>query len=82
MFTITLDDLARSGDRLRATTHFPTPEASAITTVIDGQLDAKGVLRGTVAMGADTERPFEMKMLGQPAGQAPSTEATGAAAGE
>lgn len=82
MFTITLDDFSWSGDRLRVTTHFPTPEASAITTVIDGELDAQGVLRGTITMGADTERPFEMKMVGQPAGRAPSTEATGAAAGE
>ena len=82
MFTITLDDIAWSGDRLRIKTHFPTPEASAITTVIDGELDAEGVLQGTITLGADTERPFEMKMVGQPAGRAPSTEAAGAAAGE
>ena len=82
MFTITLDDVAWSGDRLRVKTHFPTPEASAITTVIEGELDAQGVLQGTITIGADTERPFEMKMVGKPAGQARSTEATGAAAGE
>jgi len=82
MFTITLDDFAWSGDRLRVTTHFPTPEASAITTVIEAELDAQGALQGTITMGADTARPFEMKMVGQPAGRASSTEATGAAAGE
>ena len=82
MFTITLDDVAWSGDRLRVKAQFPTPEASAITTVIDGELDAQGVLQGTITIGADTERPFEMKMVGQPAGQARSTEATGAAAGK
>ena len=82
MFTITLDDVAWSGDRLRVKTQFPTPEASAITTVIEGELDAQGVLQGTITIGADTERPFEMKMVGQPAGQVRSTEATGAAAGE
>ncbi len=81
MFTITLDDIAWIGDRLRVTTHFPTPEASAITTLIDGELDEEGALRGTITMGADTERPFEMKMIGEPAGSAPPTEATGAAAG-
>ncbi len=82
MFTITLDDFAWSGDRLRVTTHFPTPEASAITTVIEAELDAQGALQGTITMGADTKRPFEMKMVGQPAGRVTSTEATGAAAGE
>ncbi len=63
-------------------TQFPTPEASGITTVIDGELDAQGVLQGTITMGADTERPFEMRMVAQPAGKAPTAEATGAAAGE
>ena len=82
MFTITLDDFTWSGDRLRVTTHFPTPEASATTTVIEGELDAQGALQGTITMGADTERPFEMKMVGQPANRVTPTEATGAAAGE
>ena len=81
MFTITLDDVAWSGDRLQVTTHFPTPEASAITTVIDGERGADGVLRGTITMGAGTERPFEMKLVAEPAGLAPSGDATGAAAG-
>ena len=81
MFTITLDDVAWSGDRLQVTTHFPTPEASAITTVIDGERGADGVLRGTITMGADTESPFEMKLVAEPAGLAPSGDATGAAAG-
>ena len=82
MFTVTLDDVAWSDDRLRVRTHFPTPEASAITTVIDGTLDDQGVLVGTITIGADTERPFEMKMVAQPAGHARPGEATGAAAGE
>ena len=82
MFTITLDDFAWTGDRLRVTTQFPTPEASAITTVIDGELDADGALQGTITIGADSGRPMQMKMVGQPAGRAASTEATGAAGEE
>ena len=82
MFTITLDDFAWSGNRLRVNTQFPTPEASAITTVIEGQLDAEGRLEGTIAIGADRERPFEIKMLATPAGTATASEATGAGGGE
>ena len=82
MFTITLDDIAWSGNRLQVTTQFPTPEASAITTVIEGELDADGALQGTITIGSDSGRPMQMKIVGQPAGRAPSGEATGAAAGE
>ena len=82
MFTITLDDIAWSGNRLQVTTQFPTPEASAITTVIEGELDADGALQGTITIGSDSGRPMQMKIVGHPVGQAPSGEATGAAAGE
>ncbi len=76
MFTITLDDFEWAGDRLRLTTQFPTPEASAITTVIEGELDADGALRGKIVMGADTERPLPVKMVGRPAGRTTPAEAT------
>ena len=47
--------------------------------MIDGELDADGVLRGTITLGAGSERPMQMKMVGQPVGRAASSEATGAA---
>ena len=81
MFTVTLDDVAWTGERLLVTTQFPTPEASAITTLIEGELDADGVLQGTITIGPGNERPMRVKMVGRPAGRAPSAEATGAAAG-
>ena len=64
MFTITLDDIAWSGNRLQVTTQFPTPEASAITTVIEGELDADGALQGTITIGSDSGRPMQMKIVG------------------
>ncbi len=81
MFTITLDDIAWSGEHLVVTTQFPTPEASATTTVIDGHLDAEGVLHATLTVGSDAEQPFAMKMKGRPAGKTPLADATGAAGG-
>lgn len=66
IYSIVLDDIEWRGDLLRITTQFPTPEASATTTVIEGELDDDGVLRGTLTIGSDTEQPRRLPIVGQP----------------
>ena len=56
-FSITLDDFEWSGDRLKITTQFPTQEASATTTTIEGAIQADGRFQGTLVIGSDTEKP-------------------------
>ena len=66
IFSISLDDFEWQGDRLRITTQFPTPEASATTTVIEGELDENGRLKGTLVIGSDTENPRKLPIMAQP----------------
>ena len=53
MFTITLDDFDWNGGHLAIRTQLPTPNASATTTIIEGQLDEQGQLIGAMQYGAD-----------------------------
>jgi hypothetical protein len=77
MFTITLDDIRWDGDDLRVVTQFPTPEASATTTVIAGSVDAGGRFRGTIEMGVDRGSPPRLPVLGLAVGTG-APQATGA----
>ena len=66
MFTTSLDDFSWDGKKLRVTTQLPTPEASATTTILEAELDEKGVLRGMLHYGTDSEHPLNSPMAGQP----------------
>ncbi len=66
MFTISLDDIEWNGNHVIIRTQFPTPEASATTTIIEGDLDEDGRLVGNVQYGIDSPRKMEMPMVGQP----------------
>ena len=66
IYSIVLDDFEWKDDELRITTQFPTPNASATTTVIEGRLNDKGQLQGTVTVGADTEQPVRTPLLAEP----------------
>ncbi|MDE2849037.1 MAG: cytochrome c [Acidobacteriota bacterium] len=68
IYSIVLDDFEWQGDALRITTQFPTLNASATTTVIEGRLNEQGQLQGTVTIGADTDRPQQMPLLAEPVG--------------
>lgn len=66
MFTISLDDLEWDGNKFHAVAQFPTLEASATTTLIDGELDENGHLRGKVQYGVDGDNLIVLPMNGQP----------------
>lgn len=66
MFTISLDDFAWDGNRLKVTTQFPTPEASATTTILEGELEDDGRLKGDFIYGLDSEKPMELPLIAQP----------------
>ena len=66
MFTISLDDFAWDGNRLKVNTQFPTQAASATTTTIEAELDAEGRLSGTFIYGADLPSPMKFQITGQP----------------
>lgn len=66
MFTITLDDFQWDGDRLKITTQLPTLEASATTSIIEGELNEKGQLKGMLHYAMDSDRPLNVPALGQP----------------
>ena len=83
MTTMTLDDIRWDGDKLSVRTQFPTAEASAITTLIEAQLDDKGQLKGTLTYGDKAEtgdEPIVMPILGKPQ-VAGAGEATAGGAG-
>jgi hypothetical protein len=83
MTTVTLDDIRWDGDKLSVHTQFPTAEASAITTLIEVQLDDKGQLKGTLTYGDKAEtgdEPIVMPILGKPQ-VAGAGEATAGGAG-
>lgn len=66
IFSTSLDDFEWSGDALKITTQFPTPEASATTTIIEGKLDDQGQLKGTLTIGSDTEKPMQLPFVAKP----------------
>ncbi len=68
-FSITLDDLEWEGDRLKITTQFPTLEASAITTVIEGEILEDGRFQGTLKIGSDNPNAPALPVIGQPYAQ-------------
>ena len=65
-YSISLDDISWQGDELTITTQFPTLSASATTTLIQGSVGEDGRFRGKLVIGADTESPQEMAIVGQP----------------
>ncbi|MFP6583635.1 MAG: cytochrome c [Candidatus Hydrogenedentota bacterium] len=69
MFTISLDDFFWDGDHLTINTQLPTPEASATTTTVTGELNDKGQLKGTLHYGIDSPRPLKVPALGVPMSQ-------------
>ena len=76
IYSISLDDFEWDGDKLRITTQFPTLEASATTTVIEGVLDENGRLKGSIVIGSDTEKPQKLPIMAQPVTQ-PGSSASG-----
>jgi hypothetical protein len=77
IFSISLDDFEWNGDQLRITTQFPTPEASAITTVIEGALNEDGAFEGKITMGVDTGNPQTVPIVGKPFGALVEASAAG-----
>lgn len=83
MTTVTLDDIRWQGDKLLIRTQFPTAEASAITTIIEAELNDKGQLKGTLTYGDEAEtgdKPIVLPILGKPQ-VASAAEATAGSAG-
>ncbi len=78
-FTISLDDIEWDGNRLYIETQLPTPEASATTTIIEGELDETGRLKGTLRYGVDSDRPLNLPMIAQPLPMIDSDSATAGA---
>ena len=66
IFSIVLDDFQWDGDKLKITTQFSTPEASATETVIEGELDENGVLKGTLTIGTDSPQPRSLPIMAKP----------------
>lgn len=69
MFTITLDDIAWDGDQLKIVAQFPTPEASATTSIIEAKINEDGELVGTFEYGIDSARPMKLPFKGVPIDQ-------------
>ena len=69
MFTITLDDIQWDGDKLKIVAQFPTPEASATTSIVEAQLNEKGELIGTFDYGIDSAQPMKLPFKGMPVEQ-------------
>lgn len=66
MFTITLDDIQWDGDHLVVTTQLPTREASATLSIIEGDRDNDGRIKGEFRYGIDSPAPLTMPMIAQP----------------
>ncbi len=66
MFTISLDDFEWTGNKLRIVAQFPTVEASATETIIEGTLNDKGELVGTFHYAIDSPRPLKLPLLAKP----------------
>lgn len=65
MFSISLDDFTWDDNRLLVNTQLPTPEASATTTILEGELDESGRLKATLRYGIDSARPLTVPVIGQ-----------------
>lgn len=66
IFSISLDDYAWNGNQLKITTQFPTQQASATTTVIEGAIGDDGRFEGALEIGSDTENPRKLPIVGVP----------------
>ena len=60
------------GDKLYIEAQLPTPEASATSTIIEGELNEQGQLKGTFRYGVDGARPMNLPMIGRGGGKWPS----------
>ncbi|MEE2777375.1 MAG: cytochrome c [Acidobacteriota bacterium] len=65
-FSTSLDDFAWNGAELKIVTQFPTPDASATTTVIEGAVQPDGRFTGTLTIGSDTAEPQAIPIVGLP----------------
>lgn len=75
MFTLEVENFRWEGEKLFLQTEFPTPEASATTTVIEAAMTPEGRLRGTLKYGIDREKPLTLPVNGEPlAKSAPTAE--------
>ena len=66
MFTTSLDDITWSGNTLKIVAQLPTPEASATLTIVEGELDEQGRLKGSLHYGIDSDKPLNVPIIGQP----------------
>jgi hypothetical protein len=66
MFTISLDDFDWDGKQLTVRTQFPTPEASATTTIIEAERADDGSLKGTLRYGIDSDNGMNVPMIAMP----------------
>lgn len=66
MFTTSLDDIVWDGGKVKIVAQLPTPEASATLTIVEGELDSEGRLKGMLNYGIDSKKPLNVPILGQP----------------
>jgi hypothetical protein len=66
VFSISLDDFQWSGNDLKITTQFPTLEASAMTTLIEGTVGDDGRFTGNLILGTDAGAPQKIPIVGMP----------------